>query len=126
MIISLYAGILALIYIGLSGYTIKGRFKNKVSLGDNNIPDMQKRIRVHGNFGEYVPFALFLLFLMEVVEVNATLLHILGVVLILSRIAHIIGVLGKDGASLGRAAGTLGTFLVIIIAALYNIVYYLL
>ncbi len=126
MIISLYAGILALIYIGLSGYTIKGRLKNKVSLGDNNIPDMQKRIRVHGNFGEYVPFALFLLFLMEVVEVNATLLHILGVVLILSRIAHIIGVLGKDGASLGRAAGTLGTFLVIIIAALYNIGYYLL
>jgi len=47
MIISLYAGILALIYIGLSGYVIKGRFKNQVSLGDNNIPDMQKRVRVH-------------------------------------------------------------------------------
>ena len=62
MIISLYAGILALIYIGLSGYVIQGRFKNKVSLGDNNNADMQKRIRVHGNFAEYVPLALFLIF----------------------------------------------------------------
>jgi len=86
---------------------------------------MQKRVRVHGNFIEYVPIALFLLFLMEVVEANAVFIHALCVALIIGRIGHIIGVLGKEGTSIGRAGGMMLTFIVIMIAAIYNIVIYL-
>ncbi len=125
MIISLYAGILAIIYIGLSGYVIRGRFKNRISLGDDNNTDMQKRIRAHGNFIEYIPFALFLLFLMEVLEANAYFIHILCIALIIGRIAHVYALLNKNGASLARAGGIILTFIVIIIAAIYNIFSYL-
>jgi len=130
MIISLYAGLLALIYVGLSAYVIKGRFKNKVALGDNNNADMLKRIRVHGNFIEYVPLAVFMIFLTEVMMVEqlsfaAVIVHILGIMLVAGRLLHIYGVITKDGASPARAAGMLLTFFVLIIAALYNIFYYL-
>lgn len=125
MIISLYAGILALIYVALSGYVIRGRFKNRVSLGDNNNADMQKRIRAHGNFIEYIPLALFLIFLMEVLEANAYFIHILCIALIIGRIGHIFGLLSKEGTSLGRAGGMMITFIVIIFAAIYNIIGYL-
>ncbi len=125
MIISLYAGILALIYVALSFYVIRGRFKNRVSLGDNNNVDMQKRIRAHGNFIEYIPLALFLVFLMEVLEANALFIHILCITLIIGRTVHIFGLLNKDGASIARAGGMILTFIVIIIAAIYNIFGYL-
>ena len=125
MIISLYAGILTLMYLGLSGYVIKGRFKNKVSLGDNNIPDMQKRVRAHGNFIEYVPLAIFMIFMMEILEVAPFVVHILGALLIISRALHVYGLMNKEGASLFRAAGTLMTFFVLAMTALYNIYFYL-
>jgi uncharacterized membrane protein YecN with MAPEG domain len=125
MIISLYAGILTLIYVGLSAYVIKGRFQHKVSLGDNNNPDLQKRMRVHGNFIEYVPLAVFMIFMMEILEVSPWVVHLLGALLIIARGLHIYGLINKDGASLMRAAGTMMTFAVLVMTALYNIYFFL-
>lgn len=121
MIISLYAGLLGLIYLMMSAYVIKGRFKNKVSLGDGGNNDMQKRVRVHGNFAEYVPFALVLLFLMEYNGASNLSIHVLGIILIVARLLHPIGLITKEGASNWRAGGTILTFLVLLISALYNI-----
>ena len=130
MIISFYAGILVLIYVALSFYVIKGRFLNKVSLGDNNLPDMQKRVRVHGNFAEYVPLAVFMIFLSEVLMAETlsfanAIVHILCIMLVVGRLSHVWGVMNKDGASLYRAGGMILTFLVLVITALYNIGFYL-
>lgn len=130
MIISFYAGILVLIYVSLSFYVIKGRFQNRVSLGDNNVPDMQKRIRVHGNFAEYVPLAVFMIFITEVLMAETwsfadPVIHMLCIMLLIGRVSHVWGFLNVEGTSLWRAGGMILTFLVLIITALYNIGFYL-
>ena len=121
MITALYAGILGILYVGLSAFVIRGRWKNRVSLGDGDNQDMIKRIRVHANFIEYVPFALILMFLLETEGASATLIHGLGVALVTGRIIHPIGILTKFGPSWGRTGGMILTFGVILIGSLYAI-----
>jgi uncharacterized membrane protein YecN with MAPEG domain len=114
MIITLYAGMLGICYIGLSFYVIKGRFKNRVSIGDGGSEDMQKRIRLHGNFMEYVPLALILIFLVEGSGFPPIWTHVLGGALVVARLLHIYGFALKEGTSFGRFVGTLTTFIVIV------------
>lgn len=117
MITALYAGILGLIYIALSFFVIKGRFKHRISLGDGGNDDLQKRIRIHANFAEYIPFALILIILAEFTGVADMLIHILGGALVLGRLMHLYGILTKEGSSIGRAGGMMITFLVILTAS---------
>lgn len=118
MVTSLYAGILGLLYVAISAYTILGRFKHNVNLGDGGNDDMLKRIRVHANFIEYVPFALFLMILAEVEGASETLIHILGVALVIGRLMHSYGVIRVVGSSVGRSGGMVLTLTVIIVAAI--------
>ncbi len=118
MITTLYAAILGLFYVGLSAYVIKSRFKNQVSLGDGECDDLRKRVRVHGNFIEYVPIALILLFLAEQEGVSEWMMHTMGIALVLARVMHATGLSRKDGTSVGRAGGMMITFLVITVASL--------
>jgi len=117
MVTPLYAGILGLIYVVISAYAILGRFKHNVNLGDGQNEDMLKRIRIHSNFIEYVPFALLLMVLAEVEGASEKLIHILGIALIIGRIIHPIGVVKVIGPSIGRSGGMVLTFLVILISA---------
>lgn len=117
MVTSLYAGILGLIYVGLSIYVIVGRFKHQINLSDGGNEDMLKRIRVHANFMEYVPIALILMVLGEVEGVSEIMVHILGCVLVIGRIFHPLGVLNVIPSVLGRRGGMILTLLVIIVAA---------
>lgn len=117
MVTTLYAGILGLLYIALSFYVIKGRFKHEIALGDDGNQDMIKRVRIHANFIEYVPFALLLIILAEFEGTSEYLIHGLCIALLVARLGHAYGVITKDGTSIGRAGGTITTFLVIIIAA---------
>lgn len=118
MVTPLYAGILGLLYVAISAYTILGRFKHNVNLGDGDNEDMFKRIRIHSNFIEYVPFALLLMVLAEVEGSSETLIHVLGVALVIGRIIHPFGVARVIGPSIGRSGGMILTFLVIITAAI--------
>ncbi len=118
MVVALYAGILGLLYVALSFYVIRGRFKHQVSLGDGQNNDMLKRIRAHANFIEYVPFALILIVLAEFQGISETVIHGLCVVLVLSRLMHFYGVLTKVGSSVGRSGGMALTFLVIIVTSI--------
>ena len=65
MIISTYAALLAFYYIYLSFNVIKVRRKEQISLGDNGNVKLQRAVRAHANFMEYVPFTIILLFLAE-------------------------------------------------------------
>lgn len=118
MVTTLYAGILGLIYIALSFYVIKGRFKNQIALGDGGNTDMAKRIRVHANFIEYVPLALLLFVLAEFEGTSEILIHGLCIALIVGRLAHIYGVMTKEGTSIGRAGGMILTFLSMAVASI--------
>lgn len=87
-----YAALLALIYVALSFRVIRLRQKLRVALGDGNDKQLKRAIRVHGNFAEYVPFTLVMIYFVEIQSHNLLLVHGLCSAFILARLAHIYGV----------------------------------
>ena len=117
-ITALYAGLLVPIFIVLAVRVIRVRRGQKISVGDAGDASLLRRMRVHANFAEYVPLALVLMGLAESLKSDPRLLHGLGIVLVLARLAHAFGMSpAKDILPL-RAAGVVGTFFVLIAAAL--------
>ena len=53
----------------------------RVSLGDGGNPALQRAIRAHANFSEYVPFALVMLAILELSRFSIYALHALGMLL---------------------------------------------
>lgn len=88
MIVCIYAGLLALMYVALSFNVILRRVSGRVLFGDNNDPVMTRAVRIHGNFAEFVPLILFLIFAYEDTGGSRYLVHIMGIALIVSRLLH--------------------------------------
>jgi uncharacterized membrane protein YecN with MAPEG domain len=115
---STYAAVLALFYIGLSFWVIRLRRVHGVGLGHGGHPPLERAIRIHGNFAEYVPFCILIMLLLESSQVEAQWIHALGVTLVSARILHLWGIAKSSRASLGRFLGTSLTFLVLFCGAL--------
>ena len=115
----IYAGLLTLLYVALSFRVIGRRRAQKISLGDGADADMQRRIRVHGNFAEYVPLTLILMVLIELQDKPDLIVHVIGLLIITGRLLHIIGV----SATLfpARVFGMVLTFAALITGALANV-----
>lgn len=88
LITAFYASLLTFLYIYLSARVIGQRYAKKVNLGHNNDPELQKRIRAHGNFIEYVPLGLFMMGLTEWNGIQIWMMHVLGVMLVAGRVLH--------------------------------------
>lgn len=84
---------------------------------------LQRTMRAHGNFIEYVPIGLLVLVALELMQAPAELLWGLGATLILSRIAHAWGVIQTYGPSPARAIGFFGTWLVYIVGSVACLYY---
>ena len=118
---ALYAGICAFMLIGLALRVIRRRYQAKIGLLDGGDAMLQRHIRVHGNFTEYVPAALLL---MAIIEVNGApwwVIHPLGIALAGGRISHAVGLRGSTGASRPRVVGMMATFSVLAISGLIAI-----
>lgn len=120
-ITALYASLLTLVFLALSFNIIRLRFKLKVGVGDGGETMLIKAVRVHGNFSEYIPLALILLASYELSGANNTWLHVVGATLLIGRILHAIGLSKSIGTSMPRIAGTISTFIVLLILAIENI-----
>jgi uncharacterized protein len=118
VIVPAYAAVLVLIYVALSVRVIRGRQSYRIGFGAGDNVDLERRIRVHGNFAEYVPLAVVLLGFMELQGRPSWLLHLLGLALIAGRIAHAFGISHKTEDFRLRVVGVLATFAVLIVAAL--------
>jgi len=104
-IVPYYAAGLALVFILLSINVISGRSRHKVTLGSGGVSDLERRVRVHGNFAEYVPVTLLLLAMTELRGQPASVLHALCLCLIIGRLLHAWGV-SRQIENLGfRASG---------------------
>jgi uncharacterized protein len=79
---------LAPLFLFLSFRTIQTRTKKKISLGHGNDDTLQKMIRAHANFTEYVPFILLLILLTEYRQMPQLFLVFLVVLLVLGRYIH--------------------------------------
>jgi uncharacterized membrane protein YecN with MAPEG domain len=116
-IVPTYAAVLVLIFVLLSVRVIQMRASAKIGLGHGNNPVMERRIRVHGNFAEYVPLALLLLLCMELQSQSRILIHVLCIALIAARVVHAIGVTPVKENFAMRVASVLTTFAVLIVAS---------
>jgi len=115
---ALFAAVLTLIYLGLALRVVYLRRTRRVGIGDGGDPDLALAVRAHGNFAEYVPLALILIGLMEMIQLPAFWLYVFGLVLLLGRILHAWGLSRTQGVSLGRFWGTVLTWTCLLGAAL--------
>lgn len=117
-ITAFYAALLVPLFIVLSVRVIGLRQSAKVLIGDGGVAQLARRVRVHGNFAEYAPFALILLGLAESLRSPSWLLHICGIVLVAARLVHAFGV-SQAKENIGfRVAGMVGTFSVLAVLGL--------
>ncbi len=114
------AAALSLLYMILLLRIVRMRFKNRISLGDGGNAELQKRIRAHGNFSEYVPFLLIMMGLLELAGTNRMILGWIGAVMAVLRICHVIG-MHRPAPNPYRAVGTVGTFTLLIGFAVYGL-----
>jgi uncharacterized membrane protein YecN with MAPEG domain len=117
VIVPSYAAILVLIFVLLSIRVIQMRGSAKIGLGHGNNPAMERRIRVHGNFAEYVPLALVLLLCMELQSQSRILIHVLCIALVAARIIHAVGVTPVNENFPMRVASVLTTLAVLVVAS---------
>ena len=94
-IMPVYAGLLALLFAALSLQVIRNRIRARVSIGAGGDRILQRAMRVHGNFAEYVPLILILIGAAELMGTEGWVLHLLGASLFIGRILHAIG-LGRE------------------------------
>jgi len=120
-ITGLYAGLLGLLFIVLSINIIRLRLKYKVGIGDGDNKELAAKIRIHGNFAEYIPFALILLAIYELNGGTVLMLHICGASIFVGRVLHAIGLSKTIGSSKHRQIGMLTVFISIIGLAIENI-----
>ncbi len=88
LIAALYAGLNALILIGLAVLVGRERGRAGVMLGDGGAPALMRAIRAHGNAAETIPLAVLLLVLVELVGAPGWVAHLLGLSLTVGRLTH--------------------------------------
>src|SRR3546814_14177313 len=84
----LYAGLLGLWFFVLCMRVVVVRGQLGINLGDGGNETMNRRIRGHANFVEYVPLCLLLIAILELSHFSIYLIHSLGLALLLGRILH--------------------------------------
>lgn len=117
-ITALYAGLLAPLFLFLSARVIGRRRQARVEIGAGDDTELLRRMRVHANFAEYVPFAIVLIALSESLKAPAFWLHALGLTLVLARAIHAYGLSQTPHILRYRVLGMVLTFGVIGLAAL--------
>ncbi len=116
-----YASLLGLLLLGLSARVVMLRRRHQVGIGTGSVGALERAVRAQANFGEYVPFAIVLLALLEWASDWAWMIHALGAVLVVGRLLHAQGLSKSGGVSSGRFVGTLLTWVVLLVAALAGV-----
>ncbi|MEE2525343.1 MAPEG family protein [Hyphobacterium sp. HN65] len=113
--VALYAGINLLILALLSVPIGLNRNKKKISLGDGGDTEMNTLIRGHGNAAEWIPGALFGLFLLATMGLGNLVIHGLGLAFSLARGAHAYAFISGQTTGPARVFGASITFLVYLV-----------
>jgi len=109
-----YAIALVALKLLLVGRIIALRQRLGVGIGDGGYRELQTAIRVHGNYLEYLPLVLVLMFIAEMNGVNYAMLHVAGLVFVVSRFGHAYGLSEGQGSLALGAGGRRGGHLAVI------------
>jgi uncharacterized protein len=108
------AGLLGLLAVSLTISVGRLRMQKKIYLGDGGDPEMLSAIRAHGNFMEYVPLCLALIYFASDYY-GYWPVAVASLVLLISRVLHAGGLLGF--IPLGRTIGAAGTTIILAAAS---------
>jgi uncharacterized membrane protein YecN with MAPEG domain len=108
------AGLLGLLAVSLTVSVGRLRMQKKIYLGDGGDPEMLAAIRAHGNFMEYVPLCLALIYFASDYY-GYWPVAIASLILLISRVLHAGGLLGL--IPLGRTIGAAGTTIILAAAS---------
>lgn len=120
-ILSLYAALLAIVYVALTVRTAKLRHQLKISVGDGSNKMLLRAIRAHANFSEYVPVCLILILLVEMQGAAKWVVHVLAASLLIGRIVHAYGVSRMRENLAFRVVGMVLTITALLWSAAYLI-----
>jgi len=118
-VVALYGALNAFLNIGLALVVSRVRGLQKVSLGHGESPIVLKAVRAHGNNAEFVPLALVMLLIAELMGGSSMWLHVLGGTLTVARIAQAIGIYQEKAPNAARFVGTAATWVMILATAVY-------
>lgn len=119
LIVSIYAALLALVFMVLSIRALRLRRRLRIPIGHADDESMLRAMRVHANFAEYVPFALLLIYLVETHGARPWFVHALSASLLLGRLVHASGVSRRREIFAYRVAGMTMTLTPLGLAAGY-------
>lgn len=108
------------LFIRLALGVIKKRRFHKVAVGTGNHPDLEAAIRAHGNFTEYVPFALLLLLSAELNGAPTWLMALTAATLVVGRLIHSAAI--PTGDLVKRTRGMKLTFISLALGTIGNVV----
>ena len=108
------AALLGLLAAILTANVGLARGRKKINLGDGGDPGMQAAIRAHGNFMEFVPLTLLLIYMASDFY-GFSVVAALSVVLLAARVLHAGGMLGF--IPMGRMLGAMATTATLVVAA---------
>ncbi|MFM2424226.1 MAG: hypothetical protein RLZZ70_617 [Candidatus Parcubacteria bacterium] len=112
-------GILGLLFLVHTIRVISARSaEGGPALGDGGSEAVERKIRTHGNFAEYIPFLLFVLFLLESVGVATLYLVVYATMLVLGRVIHAYGLLPVGGILWARIVGMIFTMTALALGSL--------
>ena len=103
-----YASVLAFVYVVLAVRVIRLRRGQGVAVGGGD-EVLQRAIRAHANFSEYVPLTLLLMFFAEL-SAPSWVVHAAGILLCLGRGVHAFGISQLREKFNQRAFGMACTF----------------
>lgn len=115
-----YVCLLGVLFLTLSLNVIHLRRKHHVSFNDNKISMLTRAIRAQGNFSEYTPFILVMLFFQSQLNTPEIILHLIASLLLIGRCFHAYGLLIQESnekpSYKGRVTGMILTFLSLILS----------
>ena len=119
-------GILGILFFIHSIRTIAGRKLTKTNLGDGGTDLMVRRIRIHGNFAEYIPFLLLVLLLLEIRQTATSALVAYASMLIVGRVLHFYGLYSQESPMWARVSGMHLTLWPLLVGSIYLLYFALL
>ena len=114
----IYAAVIALAFVFLSVRTLRLRHRYSVAIGSGEQPLLARAARAHANYAEYVPFALLLIYFLELSIGPGLRIHALCALLVVGRLVHAFGISQVEENFRYRVVGMVLTFTVIISASL--------
>lgn len=113
-----YAALLTLLFVALSVRTLLLRRRLGIDIGDAGNESLLRATRAHGNFAEYVPLALLLVFMAELLGAAPVIVHGACASLVAGRLSHAFGVSRTPENHAYRVFGMAMTFTALLIGAL--------